>query len=676
MTATPASAPATVLNFNLSPHEIGTIVDRLIAEGSAIYDRVAAQTAPTFDNVVVPLAQRENEHSTDYYLVTFLQNVSTDKAVRDASTAAEERLNAFEIESLMRADVYRVVHAVFDDKAAMDKLGAEDRRLVERMERDFRRNGLALDDAARARLGAIKKQLSDVAIRFGRNINEGDGQAAFTREELTGLPEDYFDGRATTVEDGVEKFIVTTRYPDLFPALKLARDETTRRRLLFVEETRCPENVALLQQAVELRLEAAHLQGFRTHAEFVLEVNMAETPAAVLAFEGDLRRRLDTLADGEMAELEALKRADKEQAGEAYTGLFSWDFRYYMNLAKERKHRISDEEVKQYFPMQPVLRGILDIYQEMLSLKFVKVTDAAVWHDDVEMYEVWEAEGGAFVGHFYLDLYPRDAKYSHAAVWPIRPGFRRADGTHEPPVAAMVANFPKPTSGAPALLKHSDAVTLLHELGHVFHGICSQTTWARFHGTNTEGDFVEAPSQMLENWGWEPAVLQRFAVHYQTGEPIPKDLVKRLVAAKNEGAGLTNLRQVFFGLYDMAIHNTADGEVDVKQTYLDLRTKIGRFQNDSAETWGVATFGHMAGGYDAQYYGYMWSEVFSADMYESRFKKDGVDNAKTGMDYRRQILQPGGSRDSMDGLVAFLGRKPTNAAFLRSIGLAADSGNC
>ncbi|KAJ1718799.1 metalloendopeptidase [Coemansia biformis] len=450
--------------------------------------------------------------------------------------------------------------------------------------------------------------------------------------------------------------------------MQLARREDTRRRLLVVAESRCPENIPLLQEAVKLRLEAARLLGYQTHAEFVLEDNMAKDPASVLRFENDLHERLGTLADKELGELEALKRADKEAAGERYEGLFHWDFRYYANLAKERKHSIREDEVRQYFPMAEVVRGVLDIYQETLGLRFVRVDGPPVWHPDVEMYEVWEADGDEFVGHFYLDLYPRAGKYNHACVNPLRSGFQRPDGSREYPAAAMLANFPKPTPSAPALLAHDDVLTLLHEFGHVFHHLCTKTRWAHFALDGVQMDFVEAPSQLLENWGWEPAVLRRLAVHHKTGEPIPEDLVERLVAAKNEGSGLSNLRQIFFGLYDMAIHNTRDGDVDVCALYRTLREQITRFAGTSESTCGAATFGHLLGGYDAQYYVYLWAKVFSADMYESRFKRDGLADPQTGLDYRREILQPGGARDAMDSMVRFLGRKPNNRAFLHSIG--------
>ncbi|KAI7834717.1 hypothetical protein BX661DRAFT_139353 [Kickxella alabastrina] len=669
---TKSTAKGTVLNFELSPEDIARSVDKMIAESKLILDKAAAETNPTFSSVIVPLASRENAQGAEYSVITFLQNVSTKKEVRDASSEAEEKLEAFEIELMMREDVYKVVRAVFDNQAEMAALGPEDRRLVEKLEEDYRRNGLALSAEKREKLGQINKRLSELGIKFSRNTNENDGRILFTREELEGLADDYFEGRATEVVDGVEKYVVTTKYPDLVPVMQAGKKEKTRKLLSTVNEQRCPENIELMQEAIALRVEAAQLLGFKTHAEFKLKEKMAKTPKEVMDFEHDMQKRLNVLAQGELKEIEGLKRADNKAAGVPYEGLYLWDHRFYSTLLKERKHNVSEDEVKQYFPMKEVTRGILDIYQKMLSLRFIKVENPPVWHDDVDMYEVWEATGDTFVGHFYLDLYPRDNKYNHAAVWPIRAGYAREDGSHEYPVAAMVANFPKPTGSTPALLKHDDAVTLLHELGHVFHGICSVTKWSRFHGTRTEGDFVEAPSQMLENWGWEPSVLRQFAVHHKTGEPIPEDLVKRLVAAKNEGAGLFNLRQVFFGLFDMAIHDTTNGEVDSKAIYNKLREEVTQFKNGDVETWGMATFGHMMGGYDAGYYGYLWSQVFSADMFASRFLKEGVDNPQTGLDYRHEILLPGGSRDASVSLEQFLGRKPNNKAFLKSIGLKLD----
>ncbi|KAJ2352660.1 metalloendopeptidase, partial [Coemansia sp. RSA 2618] len=658
------------LNFRRTPAEIHAAATRLTAREKQVHDTVAAQPHPTFANTIAPLARLENTTNGESALIAFLQNVSTDKKVRDASSEAEKLLSMSRMTSIMREDVYRAVKRVLDNKEELGELDPESRALAESMARQYRRSGLGLSPELRAKLERTRKRLIELGIEFSRNTNEKDGVVLFTRSELAGLPDSYFCDRPTQTVDGIEKFVVTTKYPDLVPIMQMARSEETRRQMLMAEEGRCPENIQLLQEAVGLRLEAARLLGYTTHAEFVLEEKMAKTPQSVLAFEADLKQRLDVLADSEIKEIEQLKRADKRALGEPYTGLFNWDFRFYANLVKERKHNISEERVKQYFPVEQVTRGILEIYQEILGLRFDKVDAPAVWHPDVSMYEVLEAGSGEFLGHIYLDLFPRQGKYGHACVNPIQNGCENEDGTRSYPAAAILANFPKPTSAAPALLTHDDVITFLHEMGHLLHHICIRTKWAHFGLDSVQHDFIECPSQLFENWGWEPTVLQKFAVHHRTKEPIPNHLVAQLVAARNEGAGLFNLRQVFFGMFDMAIHNTKDGSIDVKTVYRTLREQITRFAGDrSAESCGAATFGHMMGGYDAGYYGYLWAKSFSADMYATRFRKDGISNPQTGTDYRRDILRPGGSIDAAVGLEKFLSRTPNNAAFLESIGL-------
>ncbi|KAJ2438525.1 metalloendopeptidase, partial [Coemansia sp. RSA 2424] len=302
-TFVPSVAKGSVLNFNLSPAEIESRAEALIAQGKTVQDGVAAQTNPTFANVIVPLATLQNEQDADSSVVSFLQNVSTDKDIRDASMAAEEKLDAFEIASMMREDVYKAVRAVFDNESEMASLGPEDRRLVEKMELAFRRHGLALGKEKREHLGKIRMRLSELAIKFSRNINEGDGRAVLMRDELEGLPSDFFEGRATEAVDGKEGFVVTTKYPDIMPVMRLAKREETRERMFVVEGQRCPDNIPILQETVNLRLEAAQLLGYKSHAEFVLEEKMAKSPTPVLEFIADLRSRLNVLADKEIEEI-------------------------------------------------------------------------------------------------------------------------------------------------------------------------------------------------------------------------------------------------------------------------------------------------------------------------------------------------------------------------------------
>ncbi|KAJ2779734.1 metalloendopeptidase [Coemansia javaensis] len=663
-TAVPKGA---VVNFALSPSELLSRVEAAVEKQRAVMDAVAQVDAPTFASVIAPLGRAENEAKVDYGVATFLAAVAADEDVRDAASKAEKF--DFEVESAMREDVYKVVRAVFTNEEEMAGLDDEDRRLVERMELEFRRTGMLLPPEQRERLRAVKERISDLKIAFGNCIKEDNTEALFTREELDGLPDDYFDGRDTCDVDGVTKYVVAPRYLDYFPIVGRAVRESTRKAAYVFFNTCFSDNVQRLQELVQLRLEEAQLLGYSSHAEYVLEPLMAKTPQAAIDMLNDLHAKLAPFGERELAELQALKRADAEAAGEPYTGVFIWDVSYYARIAEERKHNINSEEVKEYFPLAAVTRGILDIYQEMLGLRIVKVDNPPVWHEDVDMFEVWEADADVFVGHFYLDLHPRDGKYRHAAVWSIRTGYERPDGTREYPVAGMAANFPKPTATAPALLKHGGVITLMHELGHVFHNLCSYTKWKRLHGTRVEWDFVEAPSQMLENWAWEPEALRRFAAHYETGETIPENMLARLIESKNEGTGLSNLGQVAHGLFDLAIHTTTTGDVDVSSKYEEIESRVAMLDRGGTKTFRCARSTHMGGDYSARYYGYLWSEVFSADMFATRFKAEGISNPQVGRDYRREILRPGGTRDAMESIVKFLGRKPTNGAFLKSIGL-------
>ncbi|KAJ2773552.1 metalloendopeptidase [Coemansia nantahalensis] len=675
MTTTTAAATArkgSVVDFCRTPAEISRNIEQLISKSRAAQDAIGQETAPTFTKTIVPLDRTSVTHDVEARVAHLLGSVAVEKEVRDAGNDAYKLLSEFAIECSTREDVYKAVRAVFDNEEEMAGLSPEDRHLVERVERGYRRQGLQLPPEKREQLNAVRKRISGLEIAFKRCVNEEDARVLFTREELEGLPEDYFDGRETEEDNGVSKYVVTSKYPDYLPLMKYATREATRKTMGVAAASRCPDNIPRLQELVSLRLEMATLLGYSTYSEYAMEILMAKRPADAIAMETNLLARLAEPARKEADELAALKRSDAELAGEEYEGFYIWDSAYYSRIVSEQKHDIRGEEVKQYFPLDKATRGMLDIYQKMLGLRIAQVDNPPVWHPDVAMYEVWEADEDTFVGHFYLDLHPREGKYNHAAVFPIRYGCDLPDGSREYPVAAMVANFPRATSAAPALLPHSDITTLMHELGHVFHSMCAHTKWNRFHGFQVEWDFVEAPSQMLENWAWESASLRQFAVHHSTGEPMPDEMIAKLVAAKNEGAAGDCVFQVFLGMYDLAIHNTTSGDIDVDKMFNDMRDQITNLGTGSVETHRVATFSHTAVGYASKYYGYLWSEVYSMDMYASRFKSDGVDNAATGMDYRREILRPGGSRDAMESLVRFLGRKPNNRAFLESIGLQAD----
>jgi Zn-dependent oligopeptidase len=361
-------------------------------------------------------------------------------------------------------------------------------------------------------------------------------------------------------------------------------------------------------------------------------------------------------------------------ADEGDDDLQLWDWRYYDTQLRRTEYGVDMHAVAAYFPLQQVLDGLLEITAEVFGLEYRPLTGVPVWHPDVRSYTIVDRATGEAVAVAHMDLHPREGKFSHAAAFDLVPGRRLVDGTYRTPVSAIVANFTKPTAGRPSLLLHDEVVTLFHEFGHVLHQTLTRAATARFSGTNTERDFVEAPSQIMEHWCWRPEVLTRFARHHETGEPIPTELVDQLVAARDLNVGVVNLRQAQFGILDMGFHGprrpedgtTADGGRDLA-AILRRAEAVALFDHVEG-TFMPANFGHLLGGYDAGYYGYLWSKVYGDDMF-STFLAAGVTDPAVGRSYRAAILEKGGSVPATEMLEDFLGRAPNNEAFLAGLGI-------
>lgn len=667
----------------------------------------------SFESVIQPMAQDENLQTLEAHILGFYQSVSTNQELRDASTEAEKLMDEYGIEASMREDVFKLVDAALQKN---EKLDPESRRLLEKEYKSFVRNGLNIPSGPkRDRFKEIKLRLSQLGIAFSKNLNEEKGGLWFTVEELAGVPQDVL---SLLKKDG-EKYFLTFKYPDLFPTLKYCTNAATRQKVFIANENKCNQNVPLFKEAIVLRDEAARLLGYPNHAAFRIEDKMAKTPKTVDDFLSDLRSRL---SDGGLAEIEVLKKMkedDLEQRSETFDGrYYLWDHRFYDRMMEEKDYQLDQQLIAEYFPLQTTIRGMLQIFEEIFGLVFVEVTGEdrdsisssgkgkdIIWHEEVQLFSVWDdkGEGEGFVGYLYLDLFPREGKYGHAANFNLQPGFIQKNGTRRYPATALVCNFSKPTSKKPSLLKHDEVTTLFHELGHGIHDLVSRTIYSRFHGTSTVRDFVEAPSQMLENWCWTPAQLKALSKHYSTISPeyfeawkdaatedsakpserIPDDLVSNLIKTKNMNGALFNLRQLHFGIFDMTIHEPKDHEsiqdMQISEIYNGLRRNISSLDGPEVfgegNDWGngQATFGHLMGGYDAGYYGYLSSQVYSTDMFYSVFKKDPMNPAE-GRRYRHTVLEKGGSQDEMQTLVDFLGREPSTDAFYEDLGLSNSKG--
>lgn len=624
-----------------------------IATGERIIRDITTVTGPrTWENTMAPLDRISALLVRSYGTGPFMARAHPDKAVRDAAQQAEETLTKWETDLGFRRDLYEAVEAyAATDEAAT--LTGERARHLDHTRRDFRRAGHGLPEADRAELQRLRTRLVELDVAFTRNIDEYEDGLDLTVDQLAGVPADVVGRLAEGATPGTLR--VSLDYPDYFPVMDDAHDRELRRALQFKFYNKAvAANRPLLAEAVAVRHQIATLLGFSSWNECGMEVKMAGTPQAVAAMYAGIVPGLTSKASEELEDLRRQLGSDDVRA---------WDQRYLHNAIKRQRFGVDPSEVAAYFPLEQVIDGMFSITAEVFGLEYRRHAGAPVWHPDTTVWDIHDAASGDLLATFYMDLFPREGKFGHAAAFSLVPAHRDGD-TYVLPVTAILCNLTKPTATEPSLLRHDEVTTLFHEFGHVLHNSLGHTETARFSGYNVEWDFVEAPSQIMEHWCWDAAVLRRFARHHRTGEPIPDELVEQLVAARDLHIGLTMLRQVSFGMLDLELHGPgAEKDLDaINQS----TTEIALIPFHTG-TFYPAGFGHLFG-YDAGYYGYLWAKVFGDDMF-SRFEAEGILDPGVGTDYRTRVLAPGGSREPMDMLRDFLGREPNQSAFLRLLGI-------
>ncbi len=636
--------------------DVVEVTEKGIVEANALIEGVVAEEgARTVENTLLPLDEASAIVSIAYGRGAFMARVHTDEAVRKAGSSAEERLNKWGIEVVFRADLYQALRELAD---ADPVTTPEQRRLMDFWLRDFHRAGHDLEPERQAELKELKERLVELEVAFQSNVDGYKDWIDVTIDELDGLPQTYID--ALSPGEAEDTLRVTLDYPELFPYLQNATNRRRREELWRKRSTSAvAENRPLLEEAIDIRRDVARLLDYPSWAHHRMEVKMA-TPDRVATFYDSLVPRLQEKV---IPEHEKMQQMLEAESGDET--LQQWDITYLTTRITREEFGVDQYEIANYFPLERVLDGMFELTSQMFGVSYTRVEEVNAWHPDVYLYQISDSETGEHLAYFYMDLFPRDSKYGHAAAFDLVPGYRHASGEYVRPVAAMVANFTKPAADAPSLLRHEEVLTLFHEFGHILHQCLTQAESARFSGANTEWDFVEAPSQIMEHWTWEAEVLQRFARHHATGENIPSDLVSHLVAARDVNVASSTLRQAYFGVIDLSVHD--DSETwDLEALDREAYDVTGLPYPEG--TFFLASFGHIMGGYDAGYYGYLWSKVFGDDMY-SRFQDEGVLNEKVGSEYRRVILEQGGSKDADQLLQEFLGREPNNEAFLRNLGI-------
>ncbi len=613
----------------------------------------------TFDNTAAAIDRVMGEFDADTSMLQFMGYVHPDVDMRNAARGAEQQWSNWMVDLGKNEPLYAALQIVAQGDEPLTDAQA---RLLEHMLRDYRRAGMALSAQERAELADLERQINDTAQAFDSAINDDATIVAVTRDELEGMPEDWI---ATLTEvDGL--YLLGMDYPTIVPILDYSPNASLRQKIWMARKRRAgKQNVQVLEQLLALRARQAALLGYAHPADFENEVRMSGSADRVQQFYDTLRPMLRAKAQQDHALLTQAKRDD---TGDPNATLKPWDFSYYLEQVKQRDYSVDGNVVREYFPMTKVRDGLFDIVERLYGVTMVPKhgeVGADIWHESVEWFDVVDADGNV-LGEFFMDLYPREGKYGHAAQWGLVPRVRLGEDRIQKPVAALVCNFPPPTDDMPSLLSHDQVETFFHEFGHGLHTLLTEGESARFSGTGVERDFVEAPSQMFEAWVWSPETLPLLSGHYETGEPLPADLLQRMVDAKTLCSGMLNETQVHYGLSDLTFHLDPEGDLDTTQVGKDLLGETTLF-TPVDETWFQGSFGHLTG-YQAGYYGYMWSRVFAEDMAE-RFRELGMLSPEAGQHYLSTVLGQGGTKSADDMLRDYLGREPKMDAFIRSLGL-------
>lgn len=661
----------------ITPDSIKPAIEKAIAACKADVEAVVASEDYSYQNLVHRLEESDDALSKMWSPVSHMNSVVSSDELREAHDACLPLLSEFgtwmgQHEGLFNA--YQALKA--SDEFAT--LSEEQQKLVNDAIRDFTLSGIALPAEEKQRYAEIKAKLSELSSTFSNNVMDatmGWTKLVTDESELSGMPESALEAAAHAAKQkDQEGWLFTLDIPSYLPVMLYANNRDLREEMYRAYVTKASEqgpnagqwdNTAIIQETLKLRTELASMLDFKSYAERSLATKMADTPDKVIGFLRDLAAKSKPQAEKELKEV---TQYAKEKHG--VETLKAWDMPYYSEKLKQDKYTISDEMLRPYFPENKVLTGLFEVVQRLFGLTITERKNVDIWHDDVRFFEIFDSADN-HRGSFYLDLYARAKKRGGAWMDECRVRRYRLNGELQLPVAYLTCNFNAPVGDKPALFTHDEVVTLFHEFGHGIHHMLTQMSVAGVSGINgVPWDAVELPSQFLENWCWEKEALSFLSGHFETGEPLPADLLERMLAARDYQSAMQMVRQLEFSLFDFLLHMQDGASADVQQTLDDVRKEVAvvippefnRFQN---------SFGHIfAGGYAAGYYSYKWAEVLSADAY-SKFEEDGIFNNETGRSFLNNVLEMGGSREPMDLFVAFRGREPQVDALLRHSGIRA-----
>ncbi|WP_323939373.1 oligopeptidase A [Aeromonas hydrophila] len=664
----------------IQPDQVQPAVTQAIADCKQKISDVLAQRDPhTWDSLIAPLEEVNDRLARIWSPVSHLNSVLNSEALRAAHDACLPLLSEFQTYVGQHEGLYQAYRELAESDDFPLLSGAQ-RKEIQNTLRDFRLSGIGLPAEAQQRYGEIQARLSELASRFSNNVldaTQGWNKLVTDEAELAGLPQSAQAAARQLAElKGKEGWLFTLDIPSYLPVMMYADNRALRAELYEAFTTRASDqgpnagkwdNSAIMTELLALRRELALLLGFANYAELSLATKMADKPEQVVNFLTDLAAK--SLPQGK-AELEEIRAFAAEQHGQGE--LAAWDLAYYAEKLKQHKFSISDEQLRPYFPASKVVKGLFEVVKRVFGMKVRERLGIDTWHPDVRFYDIFDAED-ELRGSFYLDLYAREHKQGGAWMDVCLGRRYRQDGSLQKPVAYLTCNFNGPVDGKPALFTHNEVVTLFHEFGHGIHHMLTRIDVAGVAGINgVAWDAVELPSQFLENWCWESEALAFISGHHETGEPLPADLLEKMLTARNFQAAMQMLRQLEFALFDFRLHQEFDpASADQIPALLDeVRSQVAVMTSPAFNRF-QHSFSHIfAGGYAAGYYSYKWAEVLSADAF-SRFEEEGIFNPATGQSFLKNILEKGGSKEPMELFRAFRGREPQVDALLRHSGIAA-----
>ena len=643
-------------------------IETAIAVSRAEVDAIVNNPAkPTFQNTVVALERQGALLNRILGLFYNLREADTSDEMDAIALRIQPKLTELSNDVSLNPQLFERVKAVYEGCRLF--LSDEDEKLLEDCYKGFARSGAALSDEDKELYRKYTAELSEATLMFGQNALSATNAFAINitdESKVAELPAFVKEAMAADAAARGEKgWTVTLKAPSYIPFMTYSSQREEKEQLYRAYNSRALggefDNTAIIAKIVDLRLKIANLLGYETYADYVLEERMAESAANVNDFLAELREATLEYGHKDYAMINDYAHSQGFEGD-----VMPWDWAYYTEKYKAEKYAINDEQVKPYLKLDNVIRGVFMVAEKLYGLQFVPNKDIAVYHPEVTAYEVMD-KSGEFLAVLYLDFFPRESKRSGAWMTEFR-GTKVVEGVETRPLVSLVMNFTKPTETTPSLLTFDEFNTFLHEFGHALHGMLAKGEYESLNGTNVYRDFVELPSQIMENWATEKEYLDMWAVHYLTGEPIPAELVEKIVAAKNYLAAYSNLRQLSFGLSDMAWHTLKEpfaGEIEPFEREAMASVQITPTVEGTAM---APAFTHIfSGGYAAGYYGYKWAEVLAADAF-SMFKQNGIFDEKTAAAFRK-LLESGGKRHPMELYVEFRGHKPETQALVEAMGL-------